>query len=59
MNKQLLNRQGFMKLDELDVIVKIAACVCGKDGVISPSAIAPNLDQLAPYEVNAKISPNC
>jgi hypothetical protein len=27
--------KGFMKIEELDIVVKIAACVCGKDGVIS------------------------
>jgi hypothetical protein len=24
-----------MKIEDLDIVVKIAACVCGKDGVIS------------------------
>jgi hypothetical protein len=24
-----------MNIDNLDVVVKVAACVCGKDGVIS------------------------
>lgn len=26
---------GFMELELLDVTVKVAACVCGKDGIIS------------------------
>jgi hypothetical protein len=31
------DHKGFMDIKILDVVVKIAACVCGKDGVISQS----------------------
>jgi len=40
-----------MKLDELDIIVKIAACVCGKDGVISQS------EETKMFEVVSEFSP--
>ena len=33
----LLKDEGFMDINKLDVVVKVAACVCGKDGVISQS----------------------
>jgi hypothetical protein len=31
----LITHGEFMELELLDVAVKVAACVCGKDGVIS------------------------
>lgn len=41
-----------MKIDILDVVVKVAACVCGKDGVISQTeeeAILANVISKYPH----------
>jgi hypothetical protein len=41
-----------MKLSEVDVIVKIAACVCGKDGIIS------QVEEKKMYEVVSAFIPD-
>lgn len=41
-----------MKFEELDILVKIAACVCGKDGVISQA------EETKMFELITEIAPS-